>query len=279
MKTVDLHVHSTYSDGTLTPTQLVDEALRMGLSAMALTDHDTVAGIPEAIEAGNQKGLEIIPGIEISTSYKDKEIHIVGLFLDYENPTFLEAIGNERERRANRNEKLIERFQEYGFAISIEELEALYPNSVITRAHFAAYMVLKGYVKTRDEAFDKYLGDGKPLYIPRERKTPEQAMAAIQAAGGVAVLAHPLLYHLTSHELKELCLTCKKSGLAGIETMYSTYKGFDELTVRQLAHEVGLLESGGSDFHGANKPHIKLGVGMNNLAISYSFLEALRAHK
>ncbi len=279
MKTVDLHVHSTFSDGTFTPTQLVDEALRMGLSAMALTDHDTVAGVPEALAAGQKKGLEVIPGIEISTNYKDKEVHIVGLFLDYENPAFLEAIGNERERRAGRNEKLIERFNEYGFPITMSELEALFPNAVITRAHFAAYMVQKGYVKTRDEAFDKYLGDGKPLYISREKKTPAQAMEAIQTAGGVAVLAHPLLYHLTTYELKELCVTCKKSGLVGIETMYSTYKGFDELTVRQLAHEVGLLESGGSDFHGANKPHIRLGVGMNNLAISYSFLEALREHR
>ena len=276
MKTVDLHVHSVCSDGTLTPTQLVAEAQRIGLTAFALTDHDTVAGVDEALAAGKEAGIEVIPGIEISTSYKDKEVHIVGLFLDHKNPEFLAAIGNELTRRAERNEKMARAFCDYGFPVSVKELEDRYPGAVITRAHFASFMLEKGYVKSRDEAFAKYLGDGMPLYVPRERKSVPEALAAIRLAGGVSVLAHPLLYHLTSHELKELCLLGREHGLCGIETMYSTYKGFDELTVRSLAHEVGLLESGGSDFHGNNKPHIRLGTGMGNLAISYSYLEALR---
>lgn len=279
MKTVDLHVHSNCSDGSFTPTELVLEAKRVGLSAFALTDHDTVAGIPQALEAGKLHDIEVIPGIEISTGYKDKEIHIVGLFLDYTNPDFLALIGNEVKRRNARNEKMIERFHEYGYDISMEELCEDNPDAIITRAHFAAWLEKHGYVKSRTDAFNLFLGDGMPLYVPRDKKTPEQALEAIQKAGGVSVMAHPLLYHLTTHELRELCMQCKESGLVGIETMYSTYKGFDELTVRQLAHEVGLLESGGSDFHGVNKPHIRLGTGMGNLAISYSFLEALRERK
>lgn len=276
MRFVDLHVHSTASDGTFGPTMLVKSAAKCGLSAFALTDHDTVSGIDEAIDAAAKINLEIIPGIEISTSYKDKEIHIVGLFIDYHNPDFLKGIGNEIDRRSKRNEILIEKFNEYGFPITLEELIAAFPNSVITRAHFASYMVKKGYVKNNKEAFDKYLGDGMPLYVPRERKSPDEAIALIKKAGGIAVLAHPLLYHLTMGELRDLCRQLISYGLTGIETMYSTYKGFDEQNVRALANELGLLESGGSDFHGDNKPHIRLGSGMGNLRINYSYLEKLK---
>lgn len=276
MEKVDLHVHSTASDGTLTPSGLVKEARKAGLSAFALTDHDTVDGIAECIRAGKESEIEVIPGIEISTRYKDKEIHIVGLCIDYTDEQFLNSIGNELERRNARNEKLIERFNEYGFPISMDELTDMFPDSVITRAHFASYMVKKGYVKDNAEAFAKYLGDGMPLYVSREKKSPKEAIDIIKAAGGAAILAHPLLYHLTNGELSALCSQLKSYGLCGIETMYSTYRGFDELNVRKLAHEYNLLESGGSDFHGANKPHISLGSGCGNLCISYSYLKAIK---
>ncbi len=276
MKIVDLHVHSTASDGTFTPTELVREAAKRELSAFALTDHDTVSGIDEALCAGAQSGVEVIPGIEISTSYKDKEIHIVGLMIDHRNPDFIAGLGDEVSRRNRRNEQLIERCNEYGFKVTLEELSEMFPNSVLTRAHFASFMVKRGYVKDNNEAFAKYLGDGMPLYIPRERKSPDEAIALINNAGGAAILAHPLLYHLTDGELSRLCGELKEYGLCGIETMYSTYRGFDELSVRKLAREYNLCESGGSDFHGANKPDIRLGEGRGNLRISYSYLDAIR---
>lgn len=276
MKKIDLHVHSTFSDGTLSPTELVKLAKKNDLSAFALTDHDTIAGIPEALEAGHKQGIEVIPGIEISTTYKDKEIHIVGLFVDYENPDFIDSIGNEIERREKRNLAMIERFNEAGFPVTMEIMEELFPNSVITRAHFASYMLKKGWVKSVKEAFDKYLGDDGPLYIPRDRKDTKEAISLIKNAGGAPILAHPLLYHLTMGELKSLCKELKEAGLIGIESMYSTYKGFDELTVRKIAHEFELLESGGSDYHGANKPHISLGSGMGNLMINYDYLSRLK---
>lgn len=278
MNIVDLHVHSNASDGTFSPSELVKEAAKAGLSAFALTDHDTVSGVPEAVQAGKAAGIEVIPGIEISTSYKDKEIHIVGLFIDYNDEKLINALKEHAKRRSRRNQELINRFNEYGFAVSAEELQKMFPNSIITRAHFASYMVKKGYVKDNSEAFSRYLGQGMPLYVPKELQKPTEAIEMILSAGGVAVLAHPLLYHLTTGELRTLCLELKDLGLVGIETMYSTYRGFDELNVRKLAHELELLESGGSDFHGANKPHIKMGVGCDNLRISSSYMEALRAH-
>ena len=276
MKYVDLHVHSTVSDGTLSPTELVKAAAKASLAAFALTDHDTVRGVDEAILAASNLNLEVIPGVEISTRYKDKEIHIVGLFLDHHNEELLKGLGNEIEIRNRRNDMLIEKFNENGFPVTMEEMNKMFPDSVITRAHFASFMVKKGYVKTTLDAFNRYLGEGMPLYIPREKKSPEEAINLITSAGGVAVLAHPLLYHLTMGELKELCILLKGYGLTGIESMYSTYKGFDEISVKNLAKEVGLLESGGSDFHGANKPHIKIGSGMGTLRINYEYMEKLK---
>lgn len=276
MRFVDLHVHSTASDGTLSPQELVKTAVKCGLSAFALTDHDTVSGVDRAINAARNSNLEVIPGIEISTNYKDKEIHIIGIYINHHDEEFIKGIGSEIDRRSRRNNVLIDKFNEYGFPVSIGELTSMFPDSVITRAHFAAFMVKKGYVEDNKEAFDKYLGDGMPLYVPRERKSPREAIELIRNAGGVPILAHPLLYHLTLGELRTLCKELKEYGLIGIETMYSTYKGFDEQNIRALAKEMNLLESGGSDFHGANKPHIRLGSGMGNLRINYSYLEKLR---
>lgn len=276
MKYVDLHVHSTASDGTFAPKEVVKLAAKAGLSAFALTDHDTVKGVDEAIEAAEKLNLEVIPGVEISTRYKEKEIHIVGLFLDHHNSQLLAGLGNEIDIRNKRNQMLIEKFNENGFPVTMEEMLTMFPDSVITRAHFASYMVKKGYVKSTLDAFNRYLGEGMPLYVPRDKKSPEEAIKLITSAGGVAILAHPLLYHLTMGELRDLCIMLKKLGLVGIESMYSTYKGFDELFVKNLAKEVGLLESGGSDFHGANKPHIKIGSGMGTLRISSEYMENLR---
>lgn len=282
MELTDLHVHSTASDGTFTPSELVAEAKRIGLKAFALTDHDTVAGVKEATAAADEAGIELIPGIEISTKYnstyiKDKEVHIVGLYIDYTNEHFLSEIAGYRDNRDGRNDKLIELMNEAGMSVSLEAMRDTFgDDTVLTRAHFARYMVSKGYVSSTNEAFDRYLGEGKPFYVSRQMPDPARAVELIHEAGGVAVLAHPILYKMSDSELMKLCQYLKRHGLNGIEGIYSTYRSGDETTIRRIAGECGLLISGGSDFHGANKPDIRLGIGRGNLKIPYELAVNLK---
>lgn len=211
MELTDLHVHSTASDGTFTPSELVAEAKRIGLKAFALTDHDTVAGVKEATAAADEAGIELIPGIEISTKYnstyiKDKEVHIVGLYIDYTNEHFLSEIAGYRDNRDGRNDKLIELMNESGMSVSLEAMRDMFgDDTVLTRAHFARYMVNNGYVSSTNEAFDRYLGEGKPFYVSRQMPDPARAVELIHEAGGVAVLAHPILYKMSDSELMKLC--------------------------------------------------------------------------
>lgn len=276
MKTIDLHVHSTYSDGTLTPEELVILAKKQGLSAMALTDHDTLVGVKEAITAGNQHNMEIIPGIELSSTYYSKEIHIIGLYVDYKDKHFNEALEKIRVIRTERNLKVIEKFKEFGISISFDEMKELYGNAVITRAHFADYLLAKGYIKSRSEAFERYIGDNGPCFIPREKLTPAQTIKLINDAKGVSILAHPTLYHLGNDEMNKLLNYLCKAGLKGIEAIYSTYSIGEEIQIRKLAKENHLLISGGSDYHGQNKPHLNLGTGRGHLAVPYDVLTNIR---
>lgn len=278
MKYIDLHVHSTASDGTLTPSEVVDHAVEVGLSAFALTDHDTLRGVAEAKDRAawhkaNGHPIEVYPGVEISATYKNKDIHILGLLVD-ETDEILERILNTfLENRNRRNDKIIEKFAEYGITLTMEDLTEDAPDSVITRAHFARALMKKGIVSDLQEAFEKYVGDDGPCYVAREYMSPEQAIASIKKAGGVPVLAHPLLYNLPHDELYALVDRLKKAGLKGIEVYYSNNRGQDEVNVKALANHFGLVATGGSDFHGAVKPHIELGSGRGNLKIPYSVLE------
>lgn len=276
MKTIDLHVHSTYSDGTLTPEELVILAKKQGLSAMALTDHDTVIGVKEAMEAGKKYNLEIVPGIELSSVYGTKEIHILGLYVDYKDTAFNEELENLRIIRNERNLKIINRFKEIGIEISFDEMKQLYGNAVITRAHFADYLLAKGYIKNRSEAFERYIGENGPCYMPREKLTPEQTIHLITQAGGIAILAHPTLYHLGDSEMNKLISSLCRSGLKGIEAIYSTYTMGEEIYIRKLARENHLIISGGSDYHGANKPYLNLGTGRGHLCVPYDVLENIK---
>lgn len=281
MKYVDLHVHSTASDGTFSPSDLVDHAVSLGLSAFALTDHDTTHGVAEAKERAawhkaHGHSIEIYTGVEISAGYKNKDIHIVGLFINENDETLNRALEASRNNRDQRNDRMIERFAEHGIALSMEELVAADPASVITRAHFAKLLMKKGYISSISEAFDKYIGDDGPCYVPREYVSPEHAIHLIRKAGGVAILAHPLLYNLPHEELYTLIERLKKAGLSGIEVYYSTHRPQDEVNVKALANHFSLICSGGSDFHGSVKPSIELGTGKGNLKIPYSVLENLR---
>ena len=266
---IDLHVHSNCSDGTYTPEELVAYALEKGLKAFALTDHDTTAGIARAQRAASGTGLELIPGIELSTEYKGKDIHILGLGIDPENAYFQDQLLRFQNARNLRNEKMIEKLREHGIDITLEQMRACFPDSVWTRAHFARYLFDHGYVKEMWDAFDLYLGDHAACFIPREKVTPFQAVQLIHEGGGYAVLAHPLLYRLGEEPLNLLVKTLTGCGLDGIEAIYSTNRFSDEADMRQLARRYGLAITGGSDFHGSNKPSIDLGCGKGNLRIPY----------
>lgn len=283
MKYVDLHVHTNVSDGTLTPTEVVNLAVQKNLAAIAITDHDTIYGIEEAKKAASSQRkngyeLELISGVEISAEYKKKDIHILGLFVDEKNLHLQEVLSNALKERDQRNQKMIDNLRADHIDITLDALLFDEPNTVITRAHFARFLVEHGYAKNNNEAFLKYLGYDTKYYVPRNYLTPKDAISLILQADGIPVLAHPLLYHLSLEELDVLVSELKSFGLVGLETIYSANTGFDEGIIRRYVNKYGLLMTGGSDFHGSNKPHIELGSGMGNLKIPYELVKQLKEY-
>ncbi len=276
---IDLHVHSTASDGTFTPAQLVQYAISKGLAAFALTDHDSVAGLDEALQAASGTSLEVIRGIEFSTVYQGSDVHIVGLDIDPNHPDFRTHLDQFLHSREIRNIRMMEKMQQDGMAISLELLQKRFGDTVLTRAHIARFLMETGYVTQMSEAFDRYLSPGCPYYIEREKVTPVDAVQLICSTGGIPVLAHPMLYHFSDEKLRELILSLKEVGLMGIEAIYSTYSASEEAYVRELASELDLALSGGSDFHGDNKPGLDLGCGYGHLEIPYSILDTLRERR
>ena len=278
---IDLHVHSNHSDGTCSPEELVSLAQTSGVSVFALTDHDTVSGVQKAKEAAVQSAtsgskVTVISGVEISAAYKKKDIHILGLFVDETNPVLLGALEEAVTARDMRNERMAERFCNLGIPLTLEDLRLMNPDTVITRAHFANYLIKHGHVKNSQEAFSRYLGYDAPCFVPREYMQPERAVSLILQAGGLPVLAHPLLYKLPPTELEALLKRLSEAGLKGLEVYYSSNTGFDEQICFGLANRYGLLMTGGTDFHGENKPNLYLGTGRNhNLNIPEQLLEPL----
>lgn len=280
MKYVDLHVHSTASDGSLTPSEVVDRAAALSIAAIALTDHDTTQGIAEAKARaawhhtqGNP--IEVYSGVEISAAYKKRDIHILGLLVDENNELLNRALNAAQENRENRNYRMLERFEALGIHLTMEDLLDDAPDSVVTRAHFAMALLKKGCISSIQEGFEKYLNEDAPCYVPREYLEPEQAIGLILKAGGVPILAHPLLYHLPHNELAALLERLKKAGLMGLEVFYSSNHGQDEADVKALASYFSLIPSGGSDFHGDLKPNLELGTGKGNLKVPYSVLQRI----
>ncbi len=273
---VDLHVHSCCSDGTMTPCELVNVAVEKGLSAIALTDHDTVDGLDEIMDYAKDKPIEIVPGIEYSTEYNGRDVHILGLFIDYKAPVFQEYLTRFQQSRTNRNRKLCANLQGAGIRITYEALVDLFPEAVITRAHFASFLLEKGYVKSRNEAFDRYLGDHTPYFVHREKITPEEVIEVTLKAGGIPVLAHPLLYHLGDDQLELLVHRLKDAGLMAMECIYSTFSPAEERQMKALAKKYCLLPCGGSDFHGGTKPGLELGTGYGKLFVPEEILAGLK---
>ena len=272
---IDLHVHSNCSDGTFSPEELVSYARKKGLQAFALTDHDTVTGVARAADAAAGTGLTVIPGVELSSDYQKRDIHILGLGIDAENRKFLKYLEEFQAAREIRNHKMMKKLAQRGIPINKEVMETAFPGCVWTRAHFARFLKDRGFVRTMEEGFQKYVGDEASCFVPKEQIPPWEAVRLILECGGHPVLAHPLLYRLSSRELEKLVDLLCGSGLQGLEAIYSANRFSDESSMKQLAKRHGLCVTGGSDFHGSNKPDIDLGIGKGNLKIPYSLRESL----
>lgn len=280
MNKIDLHTHTTCSDGTLTPKELIEKAAEIGLEAIAVTDHDITNGIDEAIETAKAfPGLSVIPGIELSSGYKNREVHIVGLFIDRYNKGFNETLNELREKRQKRNISMINKLKSLGLDVSYDELLSVSGKNIITRAHFAVLLEKKGYVQTKDEAFAKYIGQGKPGYVKRDILTASDAIALIRAAGGLPIIAHPFSYGFGTEQVEDMVSDFAFYGAVGMECYYSTHSYEDTVFALSLCESYGLLPSGGSDFHGKNKPGLELGSGYGDLEVPKKILEDLKVKK
>lgn len=272
---IDLHTHTNASDGSESPRRLVELAKEAGLQAIAVTDHDTVDAVDEALLAGKELEMEVIPGVELSCNW-EREMHIVGLFIDHTHPVLTDALCDLAKKRHRRNLKTLARLQELGMAITEEEVRAVATGKVWGRAHFAKILCDKGYVASVKEGFQKYLGHGRPAHVNEERLEPEEAIAIIRKAGGVPILAHMHYLKLELPELEKLLIRLKRAGLMGAEAIYTEYTPEQTKAYTQLIESLGLLKSGGSDFHGAMKPQITL--RRENLNIPYSYLKEIKQH-
>ena len=275
---VDFHTHSTCSDGTMTPTELVLHAEKSGLSAFALTDHDSVDGIKEAQAAAERCNIDFIPGIEFSAA-DDTETHIIGLFIDPENETLLSTIQKLKDSRRRRMEDVCFKLRKLGFDITHDEALEIAGGNFVGRAHIARLMMNKGYCQTIKECFDKYTGLGKPAYSEKIELTAEEAVRAIRASGGLAFLAHLNQTGYDIPMLEELLTKLKNAGLTGIEGYYPEYTPEHIAEYRALAERLNLAIGGGSDFHADMKPHIKIGVGSGTLHIPYYVYKNLKGIK
>lgn len=277
MEYIDLHVHSTASDGTYTPEALVKLGKKTGLSAMALTDHDTVDGIADFLAACEKEGIEGIPGVEISAKFRT-EMHILGLFVNYRDEEFRKKLNKLKNARKDRNLKIYEKLRADGFDINESDITGQKKNGGLEntgRAHIAAALVKKGYVTSIQEAFDKYISKGKPYYVPRTTYPPKESIEMIKSAGGIAILAHPIFITKDYSELKQILLQLKEYGLSGMECYYSEYTPEYTRLCTELCGELKLAASGGSDFHGDNKEHIQLGKVCGG-GIDYKLLSVLK---
>ena len=264
---VDLHTHSTASDGELTPAELVRLALSRGLTAIALTDHDSVANIDATIDAARGTALQVIPGVELSADVPKGEVHVLGYFIDWHDPDFLAMLVKFRHGRYGRAERMAKKLTALGAPISFDRVKEIAGDASIGRPHVAQALVEAGHVATVTEAFDKYIGREGPAYVERFRLTPEDAVALILRAGGVPVLAHP-------REVTEWVFPLVKAGLLGLEVHYGMYDDMTRAELARLAKQYGLIATGGSDFHGLNKMGHLSGLGQN--AVPPDVVEKLR---
>lgn len=275
IKICDLHAHSTFSDGTKTPEALVDEAVRIGLGAVALTDHNTVKGLYEFQNAAKGKEIHVVNGVEISTDYKDKDVHIVGLFISENNFHKVDAfLEKSNARKSESTKKLVYALSKDGYKLDYDEIVSAHAGQ-INRAVIAAELLKKGYITDIKQAFKTLLIENGKYYTPPKRVSSEEAIEFLSSVRAVSVLAHPYLT-FDREEVNVFLDMAVRHGLMAMETRYSTYTDEIGVLASQTAKRFGLLESGGSDDHGDNKPHIHLGTGMGNLHVPYEFFEILQ---
>ena len=276
-KLIDLHTHSCCSDGSMTPRELIAHAKESGISAVALSDHDCVDGVREAMEEGERLGVEVIPAIEFSV-VSDTETHMLGYFIDPSSP----AIGSAMEKifaaREYRARVTLEKLNELGFPITVEEVKRVAGGALLCRAHYARVLQDKGLVPSVKEAFDKYLANGRPAYCGKQAITAEEAIELIHAAGGIAFVAHLHLIRLSDEDLYAFLRRLKAAGLDGIEGYYTEYTPEMQEKFQRMARELDLQISGGTDFHAKMKPHIAIGRGTGDLRIPYSVLENMKIY-
>lgn len=276
---IDLHSHSTFSDGSFTPRELAKHAKDLGLNALALTDHDTTAGLDQFMSACSEFGIKGVPGVEISVDVRSGTMHVLGYFLDKKDEKLEQILTRIRSGREDRNKQILAKLNALGLKLSFEEVSAFATEDVIGRPHFALAMVKKGYVSTKEAAFELYLGKGKPAYAERYRLSASDSIAAIVNAGGVPVLAHPFTLDLNRETLRSFVKDMKDKGLQGIEVYYSEHNGEQQREYESLASEFDMVATGGSDFHGQMNPRVELGRGFGNLKINNHILEDLEKRR
>ncbi len=276
---IDLHMHSTFSDGTLTPEALAKLAGGFGLKAIALTDHDGMAGITRFLAACEAEGVRGISGVEISAQMSKGTMHILGYFVDHTDKELDGALARIRSGRETRNKEILEKLNALGCSLDWDEVRSLTEEEVVGRPHFAMAMLARGYVVDKMDAFERYLAKGKPAYAERFRLDPEASIAAIRKAGGVPVLAHPSTLGLSEKALYKALGEYREMGLQGLEVYYSEHTPQMEQTYVRMARELDLAMSGGSDFHGDVNPRIRMGIGFGRLRVPDELVADLEARR
>lgn len=276
---IDLHVHTTASDGQYTPSHIIQKAAEKNIKVIAITDHDSFAGVNEAMAEGEKLGVKVIPGIELNITFPTGEFHLLGLNIKNPSKSLTDIVENVIINRNQRNQAIIEKMNADGIPITMEELLTDFPNTVIGRPHFAAELVKHKVVKTRQQAFDQYLGRGRKWYTPRVCTNLDEAIVAIRESGGVPVVAHPMSLYLSWGKLPDMLQDCYDKGVAGIEAFHPGARVTECLRLEELGHKIGFVITAGSDFHGEKiRADRKLGhtCGGKKIDDKYYFEELLK---
>ncbi len=279
MSEIDLHTHSTASDGTLSPEELVTEAKNLGLKALALTDHDTTNGLEQAWQAGQKLGLEVIPGCELSVDFKQGQLHILGLWLPLKPKRLQKTLQDLRQKRHKRNEKILHKLQELGLDIDYAQVKALAGDVSIGRPHIARVMVQNSLASSIQEVLDRFIGPQGQAYVPKEKLGPAQAIQVLRQEGATVILAHPYTLEMPLEDLKHKVISFKKLGLQGLEVYYPEHSKEQTRAYLGLCQELDLLVSAGTDFHGSVKQDLALGTGRGDLELPYTLLKHLKAKR
>lgn len=276
MSRIDLHTHTTWSDGSYSATELVEWAHQHDIQTLAITDHDTTEGLDEALALSQTLGMDLIPGIEISTRFQEREIHVLGYFINYQDPCFQTRIRALQSTRLQRIQEILHKLESCGISLPLEHIQHLAGSGSIGRPHVAQLLLQQKHVSTFREAFDKYLGIRGKAYVPRDVPEASDIFSWIREAGGLAILAHPFWEGFRQEDIDPACRTLVENGLQGLEVFYGTFSAKQISFNLHLAKRFDLLVSGGSDFHGTYKPEIAIGKGKGSLKVPQSALERLR---